>query len=82
MTKFQFNGDWEFRLKLDAFKGYVNSAESYGTQLPENSEPYVTIKIQNEFSEDADPSPEQLAAIDYLIENQEKIKNSLLEKVA
>jgi hypothetical protein len=82
MSKFQFNGNWETPIKLEAFRGYVNSPESYGTLLPTDTEPIITIIFENLFSEEPDPLPEQLAALDYLIENQNKIRDSLLEKLA
>ena len=55
MAKFQFNGDWEFPIKLDAFEGYLDNGKD------------LLIRFEDGFSDNPDPNLEQLNTLRYLM---------------
>ena len=79
MTLFIFNGEWEFPLHLQAFEGFRDASGVYASLHDTNiSNGWIRVGILDDTSEDPDPLPEQIAAINYLIEHQNAIANSLL----
>lgn len=69
MAKFQFNGDWEFPIKLDAFEGYLDNGKD------------LLIRFEDDFSDNPDPNLEQLNTFNYIIENQPLIRDCIFEKI-
>ncbi len=57
MSQFQFTGEWEFQLPLPGFAGF------------QQSDGALSVTIDDLLNEDPDPLAQQLAALDYLIEN-------------
>jgi hypothetical protein len=80
--KFQFNGDWETTLGLDALKGFQSRKGWYGSiDSDKKSDGVVRIVISDELNDDPDPAPEQINAINYILENQEAIVKNILQKI-
>lgn len=78
MKLFEFKGDWEFEYEFEAFRGLQSRRGAY-TSMDSNKESDGTVKviIYDELNEDTDPKEEQINAINYIIENPEKIKRAL-----
>jgi hypothetical protein len=69
MEKFHFTGEWEFKVKLSGFAGF---RESDGT---------LSVDIYDLLNEDPEPLPEQVAAINYLLEHHETIASNICDHV-
>ncbi|HLO53636.1 MAG TPA: ankyrin repeat domain-containing protein [Saprospiraceae bacterium] len=78
MKLFEFKGDWEFEYQFEAFKG-LQSRRGYYTSNDSDTESNgkVNVTIFDELNEDTEPTLEQINAIEYLIDNPDKIKQSL-----
>jgi hypothetical protein len=73
MRDFKFQGDWTTTLQLEAFKGFCPVLD--GT---ENDGMIRLILLENVAS-NPDPLPEQLAAIDYILANQTRIAQVIIQ---
>jgi hypothetical protein len=69
MDQFHFEGEWEFKMKLSGFAGFQ---QSDGT---------LSVSIDDLLNEDPDPLPEQIAAINYLLEHHETIASNICAHV-
>lgn len=79
-TSFTFNGDWEFELTLDSFilfDDFISEFESQNTPL----EGKILVTIEDDLRADPDPLPQQIAAINYLLQNQQQVLASIYQKV-
>ncbi len=82
MKSFEFNGDWEFEYRFDAFAGLQSRRGSYTSQNSKDvSDGTVRVVIQDARNNDPDPFPAQLAAIEYIQNNAQTIQHSVLESV-
>lgn len=80
--KFKFIGDWETQIEIEAFKEFQSRGGYYSSKdKEEKSNGIVKLFISDDLSDEPDPSPEQFAAIDYLIDNQQHIIRSILDRV-
>ena len=80
MSNFKFNGDWEFEFQFDAFKGLQSRRGAYTSLSSKgSSDGMVRVVIEDELNDAPDPYPEQINAINYLIENPDKIKQTLFK---
>lgn len=76
-SKFIFNGDWEFTLDTPDFLGYfANERKDIHNSLKK-----LRVEIQDELTENPDPSPMQLRTLEYFLENQEVIAAQVCQKV-
>lgn len=81
MSNFNFNGDWEYDIQLEALEGFQSRNGSY-TSKDSNSPSNGIIKliIEDELSDNPDPTPEQLKTINFILEHQEEIIESIIER--
>ena len=82
MEKFIFDGNWALEYRFDAFVGLLSRRGAYtskSSDLP--SDGMVNLTIIDDTGESPDPKPEQINAINYLIENANKIKESMLNGI-
>jgi hypothetical protein len=73
MQRFQFQGNWHFSLELPAFKGF-QSKEGQPDGV-------LKIEIMEHLNTDADPTPQQIAAIHYLLAHQKKIHDAIVQHI-
>lgn len=79
-TSFTFNGDWEFELQLDSFvlfDDFISQFESENTP----SSGKILVTIEDDLSRDPDPLPQQVAAIEFVIERQQQLLESIFQKL-
>ncbi len=83
MNHFNFDGNWSKEYNFDAFKGLQSRRGSY-TSMSSNkvSNGTVSLTINDDTCDSPDPYKEQLAAINYLIENPTLIRKTMREGVA
>ena len=80
MKPFEFKGDWEFEYQFEAFVGLQSRRDSYTSKDSEKeSNGKVNVIISDELNDDTDPTEEQLNSINFIIENPDKIKQSLFK---
>ncbi len=73
MEEFTFNGDWEFKLDLKTiFNSNLNWRENMDQQYAQPN-----VKIVDYKSYDPDPLDEQLNTLNYIINNDEKVLESV-----
>jgi hypothetical protein len=81
MAQFQFQGDWNFEYHLPAFKGFIHrDSSTYGMESPDLSDGTMLIEFSDGNDSSPDPTPAQLKAFDFLIENQNAIVANMMEK--
>jgi hypothetical protein len=73
MHGFKFQGDWEATLQLKAFKGFSP------TRNPMETEGSILLRIVENVASNPDPLPEQLAAIEYVLANQQRIAQVIIQ---
>ncbi|MFD2574403.1 DUF6985 domain-containing protein [Spirosoma soli] len=77
---FSFQGDWEFNFTFKAFEGLQSRQGAYaGLSSQSPSDGKVRVVISDELDDNPDPLPEQINAINFIIENPALIQNALLE---
>jgi hypothetical protein len=80
MALFQFTGNWEFNFTFAAFKGFQSRQGYYGSiSSDEKSDGTVKVSIFDELNDGFEPSESQINALNFLIENPETIKSSLID---
>ena len=80
MTKFTFDGNWEFEYQFDAFKGLQSRRGAYTSSDAQNeSDGTVKVVIRDELNDEPDPSTEQLNALDYIIKYPAQIRQALFK---
>lgn len=78
MTHFRFDGNWEFKLHLPAFKKYTNTYKNSAEKDEIVDDVYpLEIDIMDHMEESPDPYHQQIAAIHFLISNQEQIVRAI-----
>ena len=86
MRSFEFKGDWETVVQLDRlsllqddkfFRGI--HSEKIKEQLVQG---LVPLKIHDSFDHDPDPSPEQIATITYIKDNEDLILDAIFREVS
>ena len=75
MTKFNFNGDWEYKMNLPEFM--KSNKHWYEDPDPNFKPKLINLKILDQRTLDPDPLPQQLDTIHHLINNEKKILKSL-----
>lgn len=78
--EFKFNGAWEYQITFPTLAGFQQRNGAY-TSLSSN-EPgagLITVEFEDDLSENTDPYPEQLNTLQYILENQESITNSIID---
>lgn len=76
---FSFDGNWNFKLTIDAFKGLQSRGGSYaGMSSTEPSNGDVQINIMEVEDEIYEPLPEQINAINFLLNNSAQLKDNLI----
>jgi len=68
---YKFDGKWQFNLKLKALNEFHL----------DRKEVEIKILILDFLDDSLDPYPEQIRCINYIIQNQSKIKNSILKEI-
>lgn len=77
---FSFRGDWEFNFTFKAFEGLQSRQGAYaGLSSKVPSDGNVRVVISNELDDNPDPLPEQINAINFIVDNPTLIQNALLE---
>lgn len=77
MKSFTFQGNWEMPIQLDVFQEFQHAYQ--GTRQTDRN---IILQIQeDEFSNDPDPSPQQLSAINYLLANETEIAQTLINHI-
>lgn len=71
MEKFKFNGDWEFDLALPAF----DVLNQDGSQFS------INVEIECLLNDDPDPLPNQVDALNKLVQNQDEIIQNIYASV-
>lgn len=69
MEQFHFKGEWSFDLKLSGFSGF------------QESDGRLSVDLSDLLNEDPDPLPEQVAAVNYILQNHNSIARNICEKV-
>ena len=78
MKPFEFKGDWEFEFQFEAFKGLQSRRGSCTSKdSGKESNGKVNVTISDELNDDTDPTEEQINSINFIIDNPNKIKQSL-----
>ncbi len=78
---FEFNGDWEYSIHLPSFSGFQSRNGPYTSKDSEEpSSGEITLVIEDDLSDRPDPYPEQIAAIEYIFNNQDRIIESVIIK--
>lgn len=78
MKPFEFEGDWEFEYEFEAFKGLQSRRCFYTSKdSKKESNGKVNVTISDELNDDTDPTEEQINSINFIIDNPNKIKQSL-----
>ena len=79
MEKFNFNGDWEFKIELQDFaKSNSNWINSLGRNKGNNA---ISVRIKDFKSYDPDPLVQQENTLNYIINNQPKVINALCKAI-
>jgi hypothetical protein len=79
---FEFKGDWEFEYQFEAFKGFQSRRGAYTSRNSnKESDGVVKVTIVDELNDETDPTDQQLAAINFIIENPQKIQALLFESL-
>lgn len=82
MKKFLFNGDWETKLQVQAFAGFLDRQSdivNWDKGVP--SDGTVKLCFIDDLGDDPDPLPQQIEAVNYLLEHQERIAEVICERV-
>lgn len=75
MNPFTFNGDWEIQLQLDRF---LESNARWAEHRGKKSTPRpITLRIHDRKDFEPDPLDEQLATVDYILNNEDEVLLSL-----
>ncbi|MFK7937315.1 MAG: hypothetical protein AB8G22_27625 [Saprospiraceae bacterium] len=78
MKSFEFKGDWEFVYQFEAFKGLQSRRGAYTSiDSEKESNGKVSVTISDEINDDTNPTEEQINSINFIIDNPDKIKQSL-----
>ncbi len=78
MEQFKFDGIWEKEYQFDAFKGLQNRRGPYASvSSSELSNGTILLTINDDLTENPDPYPEQLEAINFILRNPGKLKDSM-----
>ena len=81
MTPFEFNGNWEFEVQIEAIKGFQSRKGSYTSRDTDSpSDGTISITIEDELSDNPDPTKEQLNTIQFIIENQDEITRAIMKR--
>ncbi|OQP46822.1 hypothetical protein A4H97_04675 [Niastella yeongjuensis] len=79
---FELNGDWSYEIELPAFAGFQERRGPYASissELPAKG--VVTIRFEDDLTDNPDPYVEQLNTLDFIFNNQEKIVHIITEKI-
>ena len=77
MKEFKFKGDWEFKLNLNEF---FNSNYRWSKKMdPQNAKP--NVKIVDLKSYDPDPLKEQINTINFIINNESRVLESICKEL-
>ena len=77
--KYQFNGQWEFDYRFDAFLGLQTRRGSYtGKSSDHKSDGSVFVTIKDQEDDRMEPLPEQIATLNYIKNHPEYIRKALL----
>ncbi|AYB33577.1 ankyrin repeat domain-containing protein [Chryseolinea soli] len=81
MDAIHFNGDWEYEIELIAFAGFqiINGRYRSGDS-DILSDGKMTLRIEDDLTDNPDPYPEQFEAIGYIFQNQEKIRDVIINR--
>ena len=79
MTHFTFNGDWEYAIQLPAFEKFKRASGAYFSNQSSGTAP-LKLVIEDDVSDDPDPTLEQLKTIEFIFEHQQKIADAIVER--
>ena len=78
--KIYFNGDWSFDHKFEAFEGFTTAYNRYYNYNEDGvSKGEIKIIIEDQLHGGPDPSPEQMATLQFICDNQDYIRSVLLD---
>jgi len=82
MKHIDLNGDWTYNLNLAALSGFQSRNRVYtsiDTEKISNGD--IVVEFEDDLSEIPDPYQEQINALEYLINNQDKVIKSVVDKI-
>jgi len=78
--KIYFNGDWSFDHKFEAFEGFTTAYNRYYNYNEDGvSKGDIKVIIEDQLDGGPDPSPEQMATLQFICDNQDYIRSVLLD---
>lgn len=81
MKEYIFQGEWESELELTNFKEFRNAKGSYTSLIQNSNDGILKLYIEDILDDNPDPTKPQINTINYILNNQQTIIQSILEKV-
>ncbi len=78
---YEFDGNWISKMSFESLKSFRNASGAYTGIVNRPNTGQVTLHIVDQLTNDPDPTPAQLNAINYLIDSEQYVFAKLLEHV-
>ncbi|MEO1053998.1 MAG: hypothetical protein AAFX87_25395 [Bacteroidota bacterium] len=80
-SQFEFNGDWTYEINLPSFAGLQSRKGAYTSRdQVAPSDGTINLEIEDDLSENPDPYPEQMATVEYILNNHQQIYNQIISR--
>jgi hypothetical protein len=76
----ELNGDWTYKIKLPKLNSIVSKGHSSTNEQVHSDELELELCINDELSDEPDPTTEQLNTIKYIFEHQEKLLAAICKR--
>lgn len=78
---FKFNGDWEYTIELPMLSGFQERNGAYtSVSSGKPNAGLFKLEFEDDLTDNPDPYPQQLNALNFILENQEKISQAIITR--
>lgn len=82
MQDFTFTGDWEYKIEFPAFAGFQSRQGAYNSiDSDDKSIGLINVVFEDDINDNEDPYPEQQAALQFIINNQQQIAAAMIQRI-